>query len=244
MTDRESVQLEAGYVLHQRPYRNTSQLVDCFTENHGVVTLVARGSRRPKAGQRAVLQPFLSLFLSWVRRGELGRLTHVEAKLPVAELSGEPLLAGFYLNELLLRLMARGDPNAQVYSCYSRCLADLAALSGTPRALRLFELRLLEGLGYGLGLEHDADTGEPVRPDGRYRFEPERGVSSQAGSAVGPDVFSGRELISLRDEILDDHESLKAAKRLLKSALQIYLGERPLRTRSVFKDVYNRGLEL
>lgn len=243
MTDKEIVQLEAGFVLHQRPYRNTSQLVDCLTENYGVVTLVARGSRRPGAGRRAVLQPFSSLFVSWVRRGELGRLTHAEAKPPAVILSGEALLAGFYLNELLLRLMARGDPNAPVYSCYSRCLADLADLSGTSRALRIFELRFLEGLGYGIGLEQDAETGEPIRPDGRYRFEPEHGVSIQEASATGPDIFSGRELISLREERLDDEDSVKAAKRLLKRVLRIYLGERPLSTRSVLKDVYGRGLE-
>jgi len=243
MTDRETVQLEAGFVLHQRPYRNTSQLVDCLTENHGVITLVAQGSRRPGAGQRAALQPFSSLYLSWVRRGELGRLTHAEAKPPAMMLSGEALLAGFYLNELLLRLMGRGDANAPAYSCYSRCLADLAHPSETSRALRLFELRFLEALGYGLGLEQDVETGDPIRPQGRYRFKPEHGISIQAESASGPDIFSGRELISLREERLDDEGSLKAAKRLLRRALSVYLGERPLSTRSVLKDVYGRGLK-
>lgn len=243
MTDRETVHLEAGFVLHQRPYRNTSQLVDCLTENHGVVTLVARGSRRPKSGQRAVLQPFFSLYLSWVRRGELGRLTHAESKPPQLELSGEALLAGFYLNELLLRLMARGDPNAAVYSCYSRCVAELASLPGTARTLRLFELRFLEALGYGLALEQDVDTGEPIRPECQYRFEPEHGFTIQEPSESGPNVFSGRELICLREERLDDKGSLLSAKRLLRCALRVYLGERPLSTRTVLQDVYGQGLE-
>ena len=153
MTDREVVQLEAAFVLHQRAYRNTSQLVDCLTEHHGVITLVAQGSRRPRAGRRAVLQPFSALYLSWVRRGELGRLTHAEARPPALQLTGEAVLAGFYLNELLLRLMGRGDPNVPAYSCYSRCLADLAQRSDTSRALRLFELRFLDALGY-LSLIH------------------------------------------------------------------------------------------
>lgn len=243
MTDRESVQLEAGFVLHQRPYRNTSQLVDCLTEHYGLVTLVARGSRRPRAGQRVVLQPFSSLFLSWVRRGELGRLTHAETKPPGLELTGEAVLAGFYLNELLLRLMGRGDPNASVYSCYSRCLADLASLSDTARALRLFELRFLEALGYGLGLEQDVETGESIRPESRYRFEPEHGFTVQETSASGADIFGGRELISLREERLDDEDSLKSAKRLLTRVLRVYLGDRPLSTRTVLRDLYGRGLE-
>ncbi len=243
MTDRETAQLEAGFLLHQRPYRNTSQLLDCLTENYGVLTLVAQGSRRPSAGQRGVLQPFSPLYFSWVRRGELGRLTHVEARPPASELSGGSLLAGFYLNELLLRLMARGDPNTLVFSCYSRCLSDLAKPADTARSLRLFELRLLEALGYGIGLDREVGTGEPIRPTRRYRFEPEHGVSIQEGSVTGPDIYSGQELISLREERLDDDDSLKAAKRLLKGVLKIYLGERPLNTRSVLKDVVGRGLQ-
>ena len=103
MADRESVKLAHAYILHHRPYRNTSQLLDCLTREHGLVTLVAQGSRRPKGGQRAVLQPFLPVLISWVRRGELGRLTHVELRPPANELNGERLLAGFYMNELLLR---------------------------------------------------------------------------------------------------------------------------------------------
>jgi DNA repair protein RecO (recombination protein O) len=243
MTDRETVQLERGFVLHQRPYRNTSQLVDCLTEHHGVVTLVAHGSRRPQTGQRAVLQPFLALRLSWARRGELGRLTHVEADPPVTPLSGERLLAGFYSNELVLRLAARGDENAEIFSCYSRCLAELSARPGAARTLRLFELRLLEALGYGLGLEHEVGTGEVIRPDGRYRFEPQLGASAQNGSAHGAEIYLGSDLISLREGRLDDEQSLRAAKRLLGHALGVYLGERPLRTRLVLQDVFARGLE-
>jgi len=242
MTERETVRLEPGFLLHQRPYRNTSQLIDCLTEGHGLVTLVARGSRRPQAGQRAVLQPFMALRLSWVRRGELGRLVDVETRYPVCELHGEGLFAGFYLNELLLRLMARGDANAQVFSCYSRCLAELSTLSNTPRALRLFELRLLAALGYGLGLEQDADSGEPIRAEGRYWFEPDCGATVLEGSVTGVGSYLGRELISLREERLDDEESLKAAKRLLAQALRAHLGERPLRTRLVLQDIFARGL--
>ena len=243
MTDKETVQLEPGFVLHQRPYRNTSQLIDFLTKNYGVITLVAQGSRRLQAGQRAVLQPFSSLYLSWVRRGELGRLTHAEVKPPTIVLSGESLFAGFYLNELLLRLMGRGDPNPPVYLCYSLCLSDLSNLLDTSRALRLFELRFLAGLGYGLELEQDIETGELICPGGRYRFKPEHGISLEKASVNGPDIFTGRDLISLREERLDDEESVKAAKRLLKRVLRVYLGERPLSTRSVLKDVYRRGLE-
>jgi DNA repair protein RecO (recombination protein O) len=103
MSERERVLLEHGFVLHQRAYRNTSQLLECLAEQHGRIGLVARGSRAPKSGQRALLQPFAPLRLSWQKRGELGRLTLVEAAGPSSELAGPHLLAGYYANELLLR---------------------------------------------------------------------------------------------------------------------------------------------
>ena len=244
MTDRESVELEHAYVLHQRPYRNTSQIIECLTYNHGLVALVAQGSRRPKSGQRAILQPFLLLQISWIRRGDLGRLTHVELIPPASELSGERLLAGFYLNELLLRLLARGDANVPVFSCYSRALADLMIRAKTSRVLRLFELRLLEALGYGLNLGHDVETGAPISAERCYHFIPERGFRSESELTNGEDYYSGRDLISLQDGTLDDDNSLRAAKRLLSTALRVYLGERPLKTRLVLRDILDRGVEL
>jgi DNA repair protein RecO (recombination protein O) len=243
MTEREQVLLAHGYVLHQRPYRNTSQLVDCITAEQGRVVLVARGSRRPGRNQRALLQPFAPLRLSWVRRGELGRLTHVEAEGAGLDLGAERLLAGFYVNELLLRLTARDDANAEVFSCYSRCLAALGARAHTARTLRLFELHLLQALGYGLVLDCDTETGEPLRPDARYLFELERGPRAVEDAALGPEAHWGRELIALREETLEDETSLRAAKRLLGRALSAYLGERPLRSRAVFKEIIERGLK-
>ena len=242
MAERERVQLERGFVLHHRAYLNTSQILECLTEHHGVIGLVAQGSRRRSSGRRAVLQPFFPLRLSWTRRTDLGRLIGVEAAGPAFELSGNNLFAGFYVNELLLRLMGRGAPNEDVYSCYSRCMAALATASATARSVRLFELRLLRALGYGIELEHDVETGQPIRSDGQYRFQPEHGFSLCSGSADSPESYGGRELISLRAERLDDARSLRVAKRLLTQSLNIYLGERPLRSRSILEDVFAREL--
>jgi DNA repair protein RecO (recombination protein O) len=243
MSERESVLLERGYVLHQRPYRNTSQLVECLTAGHGRIGLIAQGSRRGPKGQRALLQPFVALRLSWVRRGELGRLTDVEAEGAGAgvDFAAEPLLAAYYVNELALRLCARGDANEETFSCYSRCLADLGAGGSVARALRLFELRFLRALGYGLELDRDAESGEPLKPEFRYRFELERGPSADEGVA-DHEGYWGRELISLGAEALEDEESLRAARRLLARALDNYLGERPLKSRAVLKDILARGL--
>ncbi|HEU4617678.1 MAG TPA: DNA repair protein RecO [Gammaproteobacteria bacterium] len=241
MSERESVLLERGFVLHQRPFRNTSQLVECLTEGHGRIGLVAQGSRQGPRPRRALLQPFVPLRLSWIRRGELGRLTDVEADGQGLALGPEPLLAAYYVNELALRLCARGDANDEVFSCYSRCLAELAAGSALARTLRIFELRFLRALGFGLELDRDAESGEPLKPEFRYRFELERGPRADERIA-DHEGYWGRELLSLGAEDLHDEESLRAARRLLARVLESYLGDRPLKSRAVLKDIVARGL--
>lgn len=244
MSEREEVLLEQGFVLHQRPFRNSSQLVDLITPEHGRVGLVAQGSRRHKSGRRALLQAFVPLKLSWIRRGDLGRLTHVEAAADALGLVGDRLLGGFYVNELVLRLSARGDANGEVYSCYSECLVALADGSRpVARTLRLFELAFLRALGYGLELERDIQTGERLQPDGRYVFEHESGPRTAVSVGEEGGAYWGRELLSLSDKLLQDRESLRAARRLLGRALDVYLGERPLKSRIVLREIVERGLE-
>ncbi len=242
MAEREQVLLERAFVLHQRPFSDSSQLLECLTARHGRMGLVARGSRRAGKGQRALLQPFAPLKLSWVRRGDLGRLTHVEADRPSHALEGQRLLAGFYANELLLRLTARGDPNPDVFSCYSRCLAQLAGPQSVARTLREFELELLRALGYGLALDSDSATGEPLRADSNYVYELELGFRRAELTDSDEDRYPGRDLLALRDLKLDDDASLRTAQRLLGRALKAHLGERPLKSRLVLQDIVSRGL--
>ena len=242
MAEREQVLLEPAFVLHQRPYRDSSQLLECMTAAHGRMGLVARGSRRAGKGQRALLQPFAPLKLSWVRRGELGRLTHVEADGPSHAIEGQRLLAGFYANELLLRLTARGDPNPDAFSCYSRCLAQLGGAQSVARSLREFELELLSALGYGLELDSDSVTGEPLRADSSYVYELELGFRRAERTDSDEDQYPGRDLLALRDLELDDDASLRTAQRLLGRALKAHLGERPLKSRLVLQDIVSRGL--
>jgi DNA repair protein RecO (recombination protein O) len=241
-SEREQVLLERGFVLHQRPYRDSSQLLECMTAAHGRVGLVARGSRRAATRQRALLQPFVPLKVSWLRRGDLGRLTHVEADGPSHALSTQNLLAAYYANELLLRLLARGDPNPEVFSCYSRCLAQLGETTSLSRTLRVFELDLLRALGYGLELDADAATGEPLREWLRYVYELERGFRRAESRDSDAELYSGRDLIALKELALDDDASLRTAQRLLGRVLRAHLGERPLKSRLVLQDIVSRGL--
>jgi DNA repair protein RecO (recombination protein O) len=153
-------------------------------------------------------------------------------------------MAAYYLNELLLRLTVSGDPNPDIFSCYSRCLKDLHENMSAPRALRLFELRLLQALGYGLELDRDIDSGEPLHPGLTYQYVAERGPSAYPARDDAADLYSGRDLIALREQALDDEQSLSAARRLLTRQLTFYLGDRPLKTRKVLLEIVGRGLTL
>ncbi len=233
-----AVELEPAYLLHRRPYRETSLLLEALTREQGRVGLVARGGRGPHSRRRALLQPFQPLLLSWSGRGELGTLRTAEPAGPSFALTGDALFAGFYANELLLRCLQRQDPSPEIFDDYPRLLAGLAE-GRIEASLRGFEKRLLEALGYGLLLTHDV-SGAPLDPDGHYRYELEQGPVSVTADAAGNLVFRGASLLALAGEHLPDAEALADAKRLLRACLALYLGDRPMKTREVLADMRAR----
>lgn len=228
------VELQPGFILHTRPYRDTSALVEAFTAAHGRIGLVARGARSEKSRLRGLLQPFRRVLLSWSGRGELHTLTGAEEVGPAARLSGEQLISGFYVNELMMRLSHRSDANAPLFACYGATLQALAEAEDPRLVLRVFEKRLLDALGYGLQLQHDAD-GRPIEPDQRYRYALEVGpVTSTAGSPRDVEL-SGATLLALDAERLDSEQAVREAKALMRAVLSYYLGPQPLRSRELFR---------
>src|SRR6476660_1356172 len=169
-TLRERRDEQAAFVLHTYPYRETSVIVETLTEEHGRVALVARGAKRPRSELRGVLQAFQPLTLSWAGAAELKTLVKAEWRGGLPLPGGAALLCGFYLNELLLKLLPREDPHPLLWRAYEAALTRLAA--GHPQApiLREFEVRLLSELGYALPLTHEADTGRPIDPSARYYY--------------------------------------------------------------------------
>ena len=234
MAATSRVQLVPGYVLHQRPYRESSMLLEVFTGSHGRIGLVARGIRTPKSRQRGELQPFRPLRLSWQGRGELGTLTGVEAAGAGRSLQGAALYSAFYLNELLVRLLVRHDPHPRLYACYQASLEGLAHTQVLEPLLRLFEKNLLQEIGYGLLLDHDAGSGEPLRSEAYYDYHLESGPLLAAGRDGPGFMFRGSSLLSLARDQLSDAEVLHDAKRLMRAALNLYLGDKPLRSRELF----------
>jgi DNA repair protein RecO (recombination protein O) len=230
----QRVSLQPAYVLHHRPFRDTSRIVDLFTRDYGRTAVVARAVRAPTSRLKGLLQPFSALMVSFSTKGELGTLSGAEATAAGHfALGGDALLSAFYVNELLLRLMEKGDPHPEVYGEYERTLNRLANEPSPHEPLRVFEKRLLEALGYGLNLGHDIVTGEPLVAEKHYEFVLEEGPTATHASATGALVFPGRSLMALAEERLGDERCMRHARILLRSALDLYLGSRPLRTREV-----------
>ena len=229
------IELTPGFVLHQRPYRETSALLEVFTPTHGRVGLVARGVHTPKSRRRGELQAFRALRLSWNERGELGTLTGVESDGPGVNLAGAALYSAFYLNELLVRLLVRHDPHPPLYERYRQALQALSDQpAGIELTLRLFEKQLLQETGYGLLLDVDCETGEPVRADRFYDYHLEAGPVVSATDAEQGFLFPGSSLLALAQERDIDAAVLRDAKRLMRAALSLYLGGKPLKSRELF----------
>jgi DNA repair protein RecO (recombination protein O) len=225
---RERIEFEPGWLLAQRPYRETSQLLEVFTRGHGRVGLVARGARGPKAKLRGVLQLFTPLLLSWNEAGELGTLVAAEAAAPAVPLSGERVFHGWYLNELLLRLTERQDAHPGLYRDYGVALARLPGEQGEA-GLRIFEKRLLAETGYGLPLP------ETLTPGRRYRFDLELGAAPAL--AGDTDTYAAESLLALERERLETREALREARRLLRAALRRQLGGRELETPRLLREL-------
>lgn len=229
------VELEPAIVLHHRPYRETSLLVEIFGRDSGRLGLIAKGARRPKSNLRGLLQPFRPLLLSWSGRGELGLLTAAEPHGYVRGLGGKALFSGFYMNELLMRLLHRFDPHIELFHHYQAAVEALAGGGCSEAVLRVFEKQMLESIGYGLVLDRDIESGEPIDGDGTYCYERERGPMLLAdGDGDGVRV-AGDTLLALAAEQLEGERVLDEAKQLMRVVLRGYLGEKPLATRSLFR---------
>lgn len=241
-------QQQQAFVLHARNYSETSLLLEVFARQHGRVGLIAKGARRPQARLRALLKPFQPLLISWSGRGELMVLTGTETDGTDYGLHGDAVYCGFYLNELLMRLMHRNDPHEDLYESYRAALSALAQPQHQEAALRVFEKRLLREVGYGLILDRDAADGVPIEPDAVYDYVPQRGPVRM----VNPELYAqvqglrvrGASLLALAKEELTDSTTLREAKSLMRMLLAPHLGDRPLQSRMLYRELVNRRIGL
>jgi len=232
-------QLTPGYVLHHQPYRDTSRILEVFSRDFGRLSLFARGVRGPKPRFGPELQPFRLLLLSWTGRGEAPQLTGAEGSGPAEPLPPGNLMAGFYLNELLLKLTTRHDPHPAVFDLYHATLEALKHGASLEASLRVFEKRLLDLLGYGLALGAEAEAGAGIDAHSYYHFNPGRGLYPAARGAAG--AIPGSSVLALAAEQLGQPRVLEDARRLLQAALAHCLEGRELTTRAVARSIARRG---
>jgi DNA repair protein RecO (recombination protein O) len=235
--------LQPAYILHTRPYRDTSLLLEAFTPEHGRFSLVARGARRKARGgsSSALLQPFTPLLISFGGRSELKTLKAVEAAAPALLLRGERVYSGLYLNELLVRLLHRHDPHPRLFVAYGEALAEVIETPCVEKVLRRFEYRLLDELGYSFDLSAEGDTGEALRADGWYHYQSNCGLVARRDIAE-PSIpaFAGDDLLLMAGGEFGG-AARQTAKRLLRLALSEHLGDVPLRSRDLFRQHANPG---
>lgn len=229
-------ELQPAFILHRRPFRNTSLILEVFSREQGRIVLVARGAAQPKARLRGVLQPFQLLLLAWTERGELGTLIQAESQ-QLYSIPASSLFSALYLNELLLRLLAKHDPYPELFNYYQTALTQFAAEAAIEPLLRQFEKKLLEQIGYGLALEQDSDSGTPIADNSYYTYHPGQGLQADSHSGL-----SGKTVLALRDNRLQDiiePEQLQQVKRLMRSAINACL-DKPLRSRELMVQLHQR----
>ncbi|KAF1030354.1 MAG: DNA repair protein RecO [Burkholderia plantarii] len=230
---------QPGFVLHSYPYRETSLIIDVLTRDHGRLALVAKGAKRPHSALRGVLQTFQPLALSWSGKSEMRTLTGAEWVGGMRPLGGDALLCGFYVNELLVKFCAREDPYPALFQHYLLTLARLAHDEPAVQVLRSFERVLLRETGYALAL-HRTVARRAVVPDGRYVFDPDRGVREADDDQPSQwPVVSGQTLLDMEGDDYHRAQTIAQSKTLMRFLLNTYLGGTPLATRQILIDLQN-----
>jgi DNA repair protein RecO (recombination protein O) len=226
--------LEPSYILHVRPYSESSSLLEIFSREHGRLGLVARGARGSRSRWKNMLQPFRPLLLSWNLRGELGTLTGAEQVASPPSMAGDPLFCGLYANELLMRFLHRADPHPDLFEHYGAMLAGLADGRSPQPILRIFEYRLLNAAGLGLQLDREADSGRDIRADAWYLYLPESGPVRREMSCADPaELVSGSALLALKSGDLEA-KHLKELKSLMRRLIRHHLGDRAIKSQTLF----------
>jgi len=228
---------QPAYVLHARPYRETSLLLECLTRDHGRVGVVARGVRGERARlRRSQLEPFQPLALDLLQRGELATLLSAEVLGVPPRLVGERGVAGLYLNELVVRLTARQDVQPALFDAYARTLLRLADDDPVGWTLRRFERDLLQAIGYGLQLRHEVGSDASLQPSVHYRYDVEQGALRCAPGV--PHALRGADLLALADDRMpEDRAGMAALRRLMREVIRYHLGGGELRAWRVLAGV-------
>jgi len=236
------VQNQPAWLLHHRPFRDSSRILDVFSRDFGRLSLVARGSRAANSKLKGVLRPFLPLQLSWVIRSDMGTLTGAEMNGAPISLGGDALLSAYYVNELLLNLLHRHDPQPEIFAVYDDTINALNAQPNVAAMLRRFEIEMLRLLGYALNLDHDTDTLAGLDAEQQYEYRVEQGPVAVA-QRDGSMIFTGAEIGAIARQDFSDPVVLKDASRLLRQVIAWHLDGKELKSRKVMREIRRSALQ-
>ena len=233
---------EPAFVLHSIPYKETSLILDVFTRQHGRMALIAKGAKRPHSVLRPVLQRFQPLLVSWSGKSELRTLTKSEWVGGTPALVGDALLCGFYLNELLVKFLAREDDYERLYDRYTETITALSNLEfeskGLEEILRPFELALLQETGYAAALDRCVETQNKPEPELQYVYQPEKGVRPvQVDDPSHWPILSGQSLLNIAAGHFSDPVTLAESKQLMRFLLGLHLQDQVLTARQILIDL-------
>ncbi len=219
------------FILHSRPFQNTSLMLDVFSLDQGRISLCAKSARGPKSRFRGLLMPFSKLSVIYAGRRELKYLNKIE-QVDSCQLHAKTLICGFYLNELMQAFMHPGVVQQDIFNLYWQCLLGLANNQINP-ALRCFEKKCLDALGFGLPLGTDAHSHKLIQPNKHYQFLFEKGFS-ESTLTENADVFSGEMLIDMENENFTNEKTLSEMKKCLRLVINHYLGAKQIKSRDLF----------
>ena len=223
------------YILHTYPFKETSLIAELFSEKYGRIPVIAKGARRPRSSLRGMLQSFQLLQATWSGRGEIKTLHNIEWCDKFLQVDGNALICGFYINELIMRLLPREDTHKDLFDFYHHTMMVLADGADLEVALRRFELRLLQELGYEVPLKKD-ENGELIIADKLYIYEAEYGPSEISKTNNGVKIFGKTLLDMAEDEYKDDNTQLQS-KQLMRYLISYYLGDKPLNSKQLFTNL-------
>ena len=226
---------QAVYVLHTYPFKETSLVVELFSQQFGRIAAVAKGARRPHSAMRGMLQSFQMLSGAWSGKNELKTLHSLDWNAGLSLLKGEALMCGFYMNELLLRLLPREDAHENLFEYYANALQTLSNGADLATTLRRFELKLLQEMGYAVPLLQDENDAE-ILADKTYRYEAEYGACALSATKNGVQL-SGKTMLDMARDDYADSATQNQSKQLMRYLLAHYLGDKPLHTRQLLIDL-------
>jgi DNA repair protein RecO (recombination protein O) len=225
---------QRAFVLHSYAYKESSLIVDLFTVENGRMAVIAKGAKRPASNLRGALLSLQPIEAIYSGRGEVKTLTQAQWLPGQPWLTGQALMCGMYLNELLIKLLPREDPHPQLFESYAATLLTLAASQEHSAILREFEISLLTEMGYALELEKDIRTGDPLLPETLYRYDPLAGPSAQGGGSL----VSGRALLSLGRGRFETNAIAAEARDFVRTIIDFHLERRTMRSSSVMHDLH------